>query len=211
MTTAHHLKIALKNIRPAIAREILVPSDIRLDRLHDVIQLAMGWEDCHLHEFSNGVRGLGELRFGPRGAEMDMGFGPPMRDESKATLLDLAPAKGDKFTYSYDFGDDWLHTIMVKAIGELRPADVPLPVCLKAAGACPPEDCGGPHGYVRFLEVLDDPKHPEYNDLRNWIGGDWDSEHYDIVWVNQSLAKLAASWNRSPKKRAARKTTTKKG
>jgi len=199
MTTVHHLKITLKHLKPLIWREVLVPSDIRLDRLHQVIQIAMGWEDCHLHEFSAGKRGPTELRFGSRKAQVDLGSGfgdaPPLRDECKATLLDLAPVKGSKFVYWYDFGDDWLHDVVVKAVGQPA-AGLPVPGCARAAGGCPPEDCGGPPGYCRMLEILADPRHEEFEEMLDWIGEDWQPEHYDIAAVNAELARLAAGWTK---------------
>ena len=195
MSAAHHLKIDLKGMRPPVSREILVPSDLRLDRLHQVIQIVMGWQDCHLHEFSNGVRGPGELRFGPPQEDFGLALGPPLADEKKARLLDLAPTKGSKFRYWYDFGDDWFHDLRVKAIGEPKPGTPEL-VCLKAVGACPPEDCGGPPGYSRLLAVLADPDDEEHEELLEWVGGSWDVNRYDIVAVNRTLAALAAHWRR---------------
>jgi len=207
MPSVHHLKLTLKNIKPPIWREFLVPSDIRLDRLHEVIQIVMGWEDCHLHEFSNGVRGPGGLIFGPPaepGFDLPGMGGPPIRAEKKATLLDLAPVKGSKFRYWYDFGDDWYHDAVVKAVAEPKPGVV-VPLCIKAAGACPPEDCGGPWGYANLLAVLRDPKHEEYEELSEWVGDDWDPGHYDIAAVNEDLAALVAYWNKPPRKAKARK------
>jgi hypothetical protein len=197
----HHLKISL-NYTP-VWREILVPSDLRLDRLHTVIQSVMGWDDCHLHEFSNGVRGPGELRFGrpmPGDGFLLADPGPPLRDERKATLMDLAPAKGSRFRYWYDFGDDWFHDVRVKDLAEAQPG-APSLRCLKAEGACPPEDCGGPPGYAHLLEVLRDPAHQEHEEVRDWIG-DWDAERYDIAAVNRQLAALLARWSRPARKKA---------
>ncbi|MDB5973074.1 MAG: plasmid pRiA4b family protein [Hydrocarboniphaga sp.] len=204
MPATHHLKIVLKNTDPSIWRELAVPSDLRLDRLHDVIQIVMGWEDDHLHEFSNGVRGPGELRFGIQDDEFDDGLGPALRDEKKGILSDFAPRKGSKFRYWYDFGDDWVHEITVKAIGAAEPG-APEAVCLKAAGACPPEDCGGPWGYMNLLTVLADPAHEEYEELREWVGSNWDPQRYDIVAANKALTKLAARWRRpAPRLKASK-------
>lgn len=202
MNSVHQLKITLEHVKPVVWREVLVPSDLRLDRLHQVIQIVMGWQDCHLHQFSNGVRGMGEMIFGPMQDAFDDGIGPPLRSETQATLLELAPAKGDKFRYWYDFGDDWLHRVVVTAVG--APESLPIPRCIKAAGACPPDDCGGPPGYERLLSVLADPAHEEHADMREWIGGDWNAEYYDIAAINQDLTALATRW-----RRPARKTKSK--
>jgi hypothetical protein len=117
----------------------VVPSDNRLDRLHQVIQVVMGWEGCHLHEFSNGVHGPGELCFGPQEDLFDDGLGPELRDETKATRMDLAPSKGSKIHYWYDFGDDWLHDVTVKSVdGPHSEVTVPVrPTTAAALGAMP--------------------------------------------------------------------------
>lgn len=198
--TLHHLTIVLKNLKPVIRREVLVPSDLRLDRLHQVIQVTMGWEDLHLHEII-----VGSLRDGERyGTPMSDPFasGPATRNETKFTLRQIAPDKGGKFLYWYDFGDDWHHEASVKAVLVATP-DQPVPYCLEASRACPPEDCGGPGGYANLLRILGDPKHEEHDDTRDWIGDGFDPEHVDIDAINKELAALARRWSRVPRKRAA--------
>lgn len=198
--TIHHLKIELKNLKPMIGREVLVPSDIRLDRLHEVIQVAMGWTDSHLHEFIVGTLRDGE-RFGPPVSD-PFASGPPSRNETKFTLRQIAPDKGSKLLYWYDFGDDWHHEVSVKAVLVATP-NQPVPCCLKASRACPPEDCGGPWGYANLLDILADPEHEEHDDMRDWVGDGFDPEHVDIDAINKELAALARRWNRTPRKRAA--------
>lgn len=196
--TLHLLKITLKNVQPTIAREVLVPSDLRLDRLHDVIQIAMGWGNAHLHEFI-----VGTLRDGEHyGSAMhdSVGFGPPTRAETKFTLRQIAPAKGSKFIYWYDFGDDWYHDISVKSVIAQIP-DQPVPYCVRAARACPPDDCGGPWGYANLLAILTDPKHEEHADMRDWLGDEFDPEAVDVDLINEDLAGLAGYWNPPPRKR----------
>jgi hypothetical protein len=192
VSSVHHLRITLKHTKPSIWRELLMPSDLRLDRLHDVLQIVMGWEDCHMHQFI-----VGGLRDGLHiGIPDDFGMpGPQTRDEKRYTLEQIAPAKGAKFLYWYDFGDDWFHDITVKAVGEYKPG-TPGVLCLKGAGACPPEDCGGPWGHAHLIEVLADPAHEEYEELREWVGVRWDPAHYDMVAANNALAKLAPSWRK---------------
>lgn len=198
--SVHHLRIALKHVRPVVRRELLVPSDLRLDRLHQVIQIVMGWDDAHLHEFVAGSSRRDEVRFAARMPGFDEDFGgPPSRDEKKSTLLNLAPAKGSKFRYSYDFGDGWDHEVTVLSI-RTSEADVVVPLCVKASGACPPEDCGGPWGYANLLEVLGNPDHEDYEERREWIG-EFDPAHYDLDAANQELIRLAAKWQRTPRGR----------
>jgi hypothetical protein len=205
MVSAHHLKITLLQVKPAVWREVLVPSDLRLDRLHQVIQIVMGWEEEHMHEFIVGRRAREARHFGTPNPDFDLGLGPSTENEKQFTLQALAPGKGDEFRYWYDFGDDWMHSIVVKAIGE-APAEQGLPVCVKATGACPPEDCGGPPGYAHLQEALADPAHPEHADMRDWLGDEWEPSPPDLSAVNLELASLSARWKRTaPKSKSAPK------
>ncbi len=205
MTATHHLNITLLHVKPAVSRAVLVPSDLRLDRLHQVIQIVMGWEEAHMHEFIVGKRARDARHFGTPNPDFDSGFGPATENEKLFTLQALAPAKGDEFRYWYDFGDDWMHSILVKAVSEVT-TEQPLPVCLKATGACPPEDCGGPPGYARLQEVLADPTHEEYADMRDWIGDDWEPSPPDLEAINLELASVCARWKRTaPKGKSAAK------
>jgi hypothetical protein len=88
----------------------------------------------------------------------------------------------------YDFGDGWLHEILVeRAVHD--PDVVSSVVCLAGARACPPEDCGGIGGYARFLAAIADPADEQHDELREWIGGDFDPEHFDLAAVNRALAR----------------------
>lgn len=153
-----------------------------LARLHDVIQMAMGWDDYHLHEFE-----IGGVRYGINDGE---GWGPPPKDERRARLHHVAPV-GTTVAYQYDFGDCWDHDIEVEAV---LPAEAGqrYPVCLAGEGACPPEDCGGTWGFAELLEVLADPDHEEHERMLQWVGGAFDPEHFDLAAVNETLSFIAA-------------------
>jgi Plasmid pRiA4b ORF-3-like protein len=127
---------------PTIWRRLLVPEGIRLDRLHTVIQRAMGWRDYHLHCFSDGAR-----EFGPQLSELEH------CDERKASLRRLLEHAPTYVLYTYDFGDRWEHEIVLERTLEAQPG-TRYPVCLAGAGACPPEDCGGVPGYAQLREAL---------------------------------------------------------
>lgn len=131
-TQVYQLNITLKSIRPPIWRRLLVPGSTRLDALHDVFQVAMGWADSHLHAF---VAGGVEY-----GVPDDM-FPNDTVPERRAILAKIAPAVGSKLRYQYDFGDDWEHDVLVEKILPPEPGAV-LPRCLTGRRACPPEDCG---------------------------------------------------------------------
>ena len=112
-------------------------------------------------------------------------------DSSKARLSDYFSAKGQKMTYIYDFGDDWKHVISLKKIWPWPTAH---PIIVAGEGKCPPEDCGGLWGYEELIETVSNPKHPEYKDMREWLGmeeGDvWDAGAFDMVEVNEVLEQI---------------------
>lgn len=176
----YQLKVTLYDSKPPIWRRIQVPADITLSRLHNILQVVMGWTDSHLHQFI-----VGEIYYGLPHPDWDF----EVKDERRAKLYKIAPQEKAKFTYEYDFGDDWLHTILVEKI--LTPEEGrQYPVCIKGKRACPPEDCGGVWGYESFLEAIRDPNHPEHDEMLEWIGGSFDSEAFDLVAINQRLAQV---------------------
>ena len=173
------LKISLKWLKPPIWRRVLVPADISLAKLHQVTQTVMGWEDHHLHQFRVGEKTYG----GPALTEDDF-YDPPVEDENKARLGEIATEEGDKFLYEYDFGDNWEHEVLVEKIITPDP-ELRYPICLTGKRACPPEDCGGPPGYEDMLEVLADPANPEYQEILEWLGDAlFDPEAFDLEEIN---------------------------
>jgi pRiA4b ORF-3-like protein len=182
----YELKIVLLGAKPLIWRRLQVPGNANLGWLHAVVQTAMGWTNSHLHHFLTP-----EARYSdPRSIE-DSGFGDePDRDEMKALLSEVAPRKGVRFGYEYDFGDSWEHEITVERILPPGSGSATAAVCLDGARACPPEDCGGIWGYVNLLDVLKNPKHPEHKGMKEWIGGTFDAEAFDRAVINFWLGKL---------------------
>ncbi len=176
----YEIKIALLRIGPPIWRRLQVPADITLGRLHHVIQTAMGWSDMHLHQFiADGVA------YGVPDAE----FPNDMKSEHNVWLDSLA-GPGDRLNYEYDFGDGWMHEIQIEKTLTAEPGKH-YPQCIGGERACPPEDCGGPSGYERLLDILRDPKHEEYADMLDWIGDEaFDPEAFDSAAVNAALANL---------------------
>ncbi len=187
-TQIYQLKITLEHSKPPIWRRVQVAADIRLSRLHDVIQVAMGWYDAHLHQFIVG-RYPDETLYGV--PHPDYGdWGPTMNDESLTKLNQILMAEKDKFTYEYDFGDGWKHIILLEKI--LPPEEgVTYPRCIKGKRACPPEDCGGVWGYYHLLDVLADPENPEHEEMLEWLGGELDPEYFDLDEVNTRLQNIA--------------------
>lgn len=163
MHTAYLLRIELRDLKPAIYREVMVDPGTTLRKFHKVIQAAMGWEDCHLHAFAmpSGSQRFYRVPhnnvFEPRNAEA---WGEPANDDSKYKVGDLLRAPKDKLLYQYDFGDDWEHVITLKSIVE---TESPLPHLMKAQNGCPPENCGGPPGFAHWAEIWFDVQHPEHD------------------------------------------------
>ncbi len=179
------LKIQLLDIEPAIWRRFVVPASITLDRLHDVIQIVMGWTDSHLHEFTIGKKRYTEY---PESKEDGIECG-------KYRLEELVKRKGRTFSYLYDFGDNWEHEIVLEESRYFNPELRMVLACLEGERACPPEDVGGNPGYIEFCKALKDPSHEEHESCVEWSGGDYDSEQFDCDLVNWELMKYLR-WSR---------------
>jgi hypothetical protein len=180
----YQIKVTLTGTDPPIWRRLLVPADLTLEQLHDVLQLAMGWEDCHLHEFR-----IGKQRFG-KPDPMERAFGGPRTaSERTARLFAVLGSMRAKAGYTYDFGDSWEHQIVVEKCLAPEPVHA-YPVCLAGEGHGPPEDCGGIPGFYNLLEALRDPEHEEHEDLLDWVGGSFDPDAFSVDEVNRRLAPL---------------------
>jgi len=171
-------KVQLRDIRPAIWRRIEVAAGHTFWDLHVAIQDAMGWLDSHLHAFYIKARlTQGEVAIGipsPEGFERDPDFLPGWR----VRVTDYLTEAGMRARYEYDFRDDWQHDLTIEAITP-RQARTKYPRCVAGAAACPPEDCGGPHGYARLLEALANPADPEHAEMVAWVGGPFDPKAFD--------------------------------
>jgi hypothetical protein len=111
-----------------------------------------------------------------------------MAPRTRATLAEVVPRVRRKFRYLYDFGDSWEHELQVEKVGPPDPA-LRHPAVLARERACPPEDCGGIWGYVNLLEALDDPAHPDHDDMMEWMGGPIDPEAFDLDQINKRLQR----------------------
>ncbi|NGZ10637.1 MAG: plasmid pRiA4b ORF-3 family protein [Nitrospira sp. LK70] len=175
----YQIKVSLREIKPPIWRRVQVPGDITLATLHQVLQIAMGWTNSHLHRFSIG---------GVDYAEPDPDGHLNFQSDRRARLNHVTHAK-QKFEYEYDFGDSWMHDIAVEKT--LQPeSGATYPFCLAGERACPPEDCGGLWGYQEFLEAIMNPAHTEHEELLAWVGGSFNPEMFDLDAVNASLRRL---------------------
>lgn len=181
---AYQIKITLDHSKPPIWRRVQL-ADCNLAELHGVIQIAMGWKNCHMHEFR-----AGNQRFSMAAMEEFGEVDDEAREESEVLLSELVEAGNKTLRYWYDFGDDWWHTIKIEKSLESQPDDCD-PVCMDGARACPPEDIGGLWGYAEFLEAMADPGHERHDELREWYdecyGGEFDPERFSLTEVNQLL------------------------
>jgi hypothetical protein len=169
----YRIKVSLQGAKPPIWRRLELPADTTLARLHRIIQVAFGWDDSHLHVFQTAY---GE-------------FGADARSEAPVTLEQVA---GERFTYLYDFGDSWLHEIVLEDTPDRE--QVTYPRCTGGRRAAPWEDSGGVWGYEELISVLADPAHPEHQERLEWLGldsaDDFQPARFDEAAINEALARL---------------------
>jgi len=175
------LKITLDNSKPPIWRRILVPDSFSFHQLHLAIQASMGWQNAHLYAFNH------------PGERENIGIPDPDWDdgtlEAKNVLIrdELHKVK-QKMTYEYDFGDGWVHSILLEDVTDDKILN---PIGTTGKGACPPEDCGGLWGYYELVKRVADQKDPEYGDLRDWLGladgEQWDPAAFDLKEFNERV------------------------
>lgn len=178
----YQIKVTLKGVRPPVWRRIEVPGEMRLDTLHETLQVAMGWTDSHLHYFD-----FDGARYTDPAFDEDGELG--MEDETQFELRQLIHKVGQRFIYEYDFGDGWRHTLRLE---ELLPAEerYDYPRCTAGKRSCPPEDVGGPGGYAYFLEAIADPDQLEHERYLAWIGGAFDPQAFDMQATNTTLRQV---------------------
>ena len=179
-TLVHQLKITLREVSgPPVWRRVLVPSDVTLADLHEVIQQAMGWENYHMHVFSTGGQEYGS-------PDRELGHA----SDRNVLLSQVLTRPGDRLRYTYDFGDGWEHDIVLEETRTAAPQET-LPSCVAGQGACPPEDCGGAWGYAGLKEILADPSHEDHQDTLEWLGLDagknFDPKKFSVAEVNARL------------------------
>lgn len=184
----YQLKISLRGSNPLIWRRVIVKSSLFLEGLHWTIQSVMPWYSGHIDQFikDKEVYGL------PSDDEWE---NEEIIDYTNLTVADLLTSEKDKISYVYDLGDYWLHDIVVEKVLP-DSDDEPTVIYLDGANACPPDDCGGMPAYQSLLKILDDPSHPQYEDMRDWLdlgeGENYDPKELGIdpEAVNQELANM---------------------
>ena len=188
------LAIALDEVKPPVRRCVEVQLAVRLDQLHRIIQIVMGWENYHLYEFRVGR----DVVYGISYRDRDFPGASPL-PAKKATLADiLAQARNKSFKYVYDIGDDWRHTVKLQAVADAEP-EATYPRLLSAQGRCPPEDVGGTWGYALYLEAMADPQHERHAEMVDWRGPDFDPNTVDEANIRKALSSFARRSQRKSK------------
>ena len=181
------VRIELRHIRPKIWRRVYVPLSATLMDLHEIIQAAMPWYETHLFEFLVKGESYGK-------PFKDDPFGWDVRDGAEVSLKQLTDLGIKRFSYTYDFGDDWVHDISVGVV-RMGKAEIDYPTLVGGARRCPPEDVGGVYGYYRFLEKIGDPNHDEHREMVDWhdemYGTFFEPEEMEEVHIRNGLAYLA--------------------
>src|SRR5437588_11115512 len=161
-----------------------VPGDVTLANLRLILQGAMGWHGGHLHEYE-----IARRRYGV--ADEDWPGTEPVIDERQVRLQALVEEGTRRFTYLYDFGDHWEHSVTIESSVAASSDDARIR-CIAGANACPPEDGDGPPGYFELLAALKDPAHQEHATMLKWVGRSFDPAAFVIADVNERLAAIRA-------------------
>ncbi|WP_226019814.1 plasmid pRiA4b ORF-3 family protein [Novosphingobium sp. FKTRR1] len=166
------IRITLDDIKPAIWRRVELPISNSLKTLHLAIQAVMLFENYHLFRFDDDYQD------------------PPTREAGNLRLAKLIERGIATFTYTYDFGDDWRHSIVIEEVRPANPA-IDYPRFVDGARHAPPEDVGGPPGFEEFLEAMAKPRHPEHKSVLQWYGRPFDPEDIGSHEIRARMAKLA--------------------
>lgn len=183
----YRFKIILQDTNPVIWRRIET-KDVTLEKLHELIQTAMGWTNSHLHQFE-----IADVRYvDSRMLEDSDDFDAV--DYSDIRIGDLVSKHGSKLrmAYEYDFGDGWQHAIVLEKVTESDP-EASYPRCLDGERACPPEDVGGVPGFDAYVEAITNPKHSEYGEFLEW-NGPFDPAQFDAAKATRRMKKGLPKW-----------------
>lgn len=178
----YQFNIKLDGSKPKIWRRVQVPENYTFEKLHAAIQCSMGWENIHLHQFTIKCEANNNATRISKQFDDDDIDDEYFTDESTAKICDYFSMINNKSKYVYDFGDGWVHSVLLERI---IPADAGTmyPVCIAGKRACPPEDCGGIWGFSGILEMLEDPSNPEYAEGAQY--GQFDPEYFkssDVIF-----------------------------
>jgi hypothetical protein len=175
--------LKLIGTEPLVTRTFKVSSESSMYVLHHIIQVVMGWKNYHLYQFEVGEIVIADKRLWD---EEEMG---PITDVKEVSVGEVFTKVGTTAVYEYDFGDGWMHHLDLVDRSIHQTQEV-LPLVISGENACPPEDCGGIHGYKELLEVLKNTKHPEYRETKVWVGSKFNPTNFNVDTCNKELGKL---------------------
>ena len=184
----YQLKISIKGAKPPIWRRVLVHSNTSFYGLHSIIQRIFNWEDCHLYEF------VGDLATytDKEALKEDFGGSQNNAEADKFSIETELKTEKDKIAYTYDFGDDWEHTILLEKI-LTADENIDYPICTGGRREGPFEDCGGIYMYNSIAHALENPSEEIDESLEEHIGymgdmvTDFDPSFFKKELVNRRL------------------------
>jgi hypothetical protein len=179
------LRIELMYLEPCIWRSVEVSRATNLRALHEVIQVVMPWENYHLYQFT-----IGERVYGEPDPE-DAVWGNKVYQAKGMRLGALIDRGISEFLYTYDFGDDWRHRVLIEHVGAADPG-TDYPLFIAGERTAPPEDVGGPPGFMDFVEAIANRRHPQHKDMVRWYGGPFHPTDFDEVEIAARVRDMAA-------------------
>lgn len=186
------LAVEIDDVMPRVRRVVEVPIDIRLDDLHFVLQIAIGWQNGHPFEFRAGDQAWGLH---------DRDLASTAMQADQAMLADIL-ALGDTFKYDFVLGEDWEHTVrLISRGGAVTGARYP--DLVSAEGRCPPADIGGPVGYETYLRSIADPNSVDHEEMLDFDAPDFDPQVVDEAALRKNLEELTRYIGRKPRTNAA--------
>jgi hypothetical protein len=180
--SVYQLHISLNDIEPVIWRRIQVLGRVSLYKLNRIIQECMGWTNSHLNLFN-----INDVEYEVKYENVEEN--PDALDEREFKLCQVVQAENVSFTFLYDYGDYWEHSVLVEKILPKEP-DVKYPICIDGKRACPPEDCGGPPGFEEFVEAVRNPYHEDHQAMIEWAGYKYDPNEFNLELANKRLARI---------------------
>ena len=192
----YRVRVDLVGTKPPLWRRLELASDLHLDEVHEVLQVAFGWTDSHLHRFASGPQ-----VYGPETEHylcpFDVGEDDTGVPEEEVRLDEVLVDPGDRLFYLYDYGDGWEHVLRLEAVVP-RDDDVPRARCTAGRRDGPAEDCGGVYGH-ELIAGAADPSHPEHAEraleFARFYGDEVDpasfaTTPFDLDRINRALDDL---------------------
>jgi hypothetical protein len=174
-------RLTVRNIEPEIWRKVLVSSEVTLARLHQIVQVLMGWNDRHLYAFV-----INAKRYCSPFDDDDQKKNELFRTKLSKVFSKDAPV----ITYEYDFRDRWEIELRNEA-RERDPEEQHWAECLEGSRHGPVEGSGGSRDYMEKARIYNNPQHKRFLEVRRWIGPKFDPEAFDVGKTNEKLRRIS--------------------